>query len=152
MLLEKQLAEGAPIKDKKGQVLRGVQQPTIPVVAFDESDEDMRMRMDKGGARARPRYKQSPSDSNLAGTDYPPDQKYHPQPRRECASGFRDILVLTVTDQSVLCDRVVGQFSTHSGNDLFDGSYPPTLEYGYQEPAPLYGGNYQHGRQVSWSA
>ncbi|KAG7535952.1 hypothetical protein FFLO_03550 [Filobasidium floriforme] len=118
MLLEKQLAEGAPIKDKKGQVLRGVQQPTIPVVAFDESDEDMRMRMDKGGARARPRYKQSPSDSNLAGTDYPPDQKYHPQPRR--------------------------QFSTHSGNDLFDGSYPPTLEYGYQEPAPLYGGNYQH--------
>jgi hypothetical protein len=74
MLLEKQLAEGAPIKDKKGQVLRGVQQPTIPVVAFDESDEDMRMRMDKGGARARPRYKQSPSDSNLAGTDYPPDQ------------------------------------------------------------------------------
>lgn len=150
MLLEKQLAEGAPIKNKNGQVLKGVQQPTIPVVAFDDSDEDMRMGMNKGlaaggGTRTRPKYKHSPSDGNLTGNGYPPDQKYHPQPRRECWSCAPNGWLRAYRSVAV-----AGQFSTHSGNELFDGSYPPTLDYGYQEPGytepgRLYGGNYPHG-------
>lgn len=66
MLLEKQLGEGGKIRDKKGQVIGGVPQPTVPIVAFDENEEDMQMRREQAGARPRPGYKHSASDSYLA--------------------------------------------------------------------------------------
>ena len=50
-----------------------------------------------------------------------------------------------------LTSTSAGQFSSQSGNELFDGSYPPTLDYGYQEPVPLYAGSYPHGRLVAAS-
>jgi len=66
MLLEKQLEDGGRIRDKKGQIMGGVPQPTIPIVAFDENEEDMQMKREQAGARPRPGYKHSASDSFLA--------------------------------------------------------------------------------------
>jgi hypothetical protein len=65
MLLEKQLEGGALVRDKNGQVIKGTPQPTIPVVAFDEDEDDMKMRGQKSIARPRPGYKHMPSDSQL---------------------------------------------------------------------------------------
>jgi hypothetical protein len=71
MLLEKQLdTQGGQVRDKKGQLIRGTPQPTIPVVAFDANEDDMQMRHDGSGARPRPGYKHSPSDLHLTHQQY----------------------------------------------------------------------------------
>jgi hypothetical protein len=82
MLLEKQLEEGGKIRDKKGQIVAGVPQPTIPVVAFYENEDDMQMRREKTGARPRPGYKQSASDTHLTRHAHMPGPNRTP-PQRE---------------------------------------------------------------------
>lgn len=53
MALEKKLAKGEAVVNRRGEVIGNVPQPTLPDVGFADGEDDMQMRTKRKGERQR---------------------------------------------------------------------------------------------------
>ncbi len=70
LAMEKRLAQGDQVRDKKGKVVAGVPQPTLPSVAWSGDDDDMQLKSDMGSYRAAPTRSKSDMSLDTAASDW----------------------------------------------------------------------------------
>jgi hypothetical protein len=87
--MEKKLAQGDKIRNKKGELVSTIPQPTLPAVAFENLDDDMRSRTKTGTLRSDPtRSVSERSFGDAASYSGWGPEKYNAWPPTDTGAGY----------------------------------------------------------------